>query len=161
MGGLSFSGLKIQKKALNVKIQYFFVRRFFMRTAYCNFAKKMNKCLLCGNDLSGRSDKKFCNDLCRSEYHNRKRKRENRKLSIYRKMLISNRKILMSHTSLGTGKVRKTVLVFQHFNFEIYTSSKPRFMRPTLYYCFNYEYFISRTGIVHIRDIYIQLNDYL
>jgi hypothetical protein len=36
----------------------------------------MKRCKTCGYKFAGRSDRKFCSDICRSDFHNKKYKRE-------------------------------------------------------------------------------------
>lgn len=50
----------------------------------------MNKrCLTCGEKLSGRSDKKFCNQACRNDFHNGLKPRYD---SLESRLLLSFRK---------------------------------------------------------------------
>lgn len=52
-------------------------------------------CLTCGNELHGRSDKKFCDDQCRTTYNNRF-KTESLQVKAINAALRKNRKILES-----------------------------------------------------------------
>lgn len=100
-----------------------------------NFAPK--KCLTCGKALTGRLDKKYCDDQCRSSYNNRSRKsHEKRILETYRK-LRRNRTILKSLCPTGKATVRKEFLIEMEFDFSIFTSIFPS--KGNVYY-FSHEY---------------------
>ena len=118
-----------------------------------------SRCMVCGELFKGRSDKKFCSDLCRNEYHNERRRREFARVSRFNSSLFRNRQLLLKYSACGYGNVDRRLLAVDKFNFDIYTSSRKRMFRPTLFVCYNYEYYISRRGIVHIRDISVRLND--
>ena len=54
----------------------------------------MEHCLLCSAPLVGRTDKRFCDDACRSGYHNKKDREQNGMILHINKILKRNRKIL-------------------------------------------------------------------
>jgi len=51
-------------------------------------------CLECGDKIKGRSDKKFCNDACRSAHHNKKNKVVSNPQKTINNLLSKNRRIL-------------------------------------------------------------------
>jgi len=51
-------------------------------------------CIECSEPLRGRADKKFCDDVCRTAYHNRLNKNSNRLVRIINRRLQQNRRIL-------------------------------------------------------------------
>lgn len=55
---------------------------------------KKRECLSCGSSLAGRSDKKYCDDSCRSVYHNRQRQMHESCKRKTDSILRQNRKIL-------------------------------------------------------------------
>ena len=76
-------------------------------------------CLTCQSKLTGRSDKKFCNDACRNEYHNnfcgKKNNLPQRQVAVAMKQ---NRKILNGLYANGIRKIAKTDLECFGFNFK-------------------------------------------
>ena len=48
----------------------------------------------CGKSFSGNENKKFCSTACKNEYHNAKRKGENKEIGPITNILKSNRRIL-------------------------------------------------------------------
>jgi len=51
-------------------------------------------CLECSGPLLGRADKKFCDDQCRTAYHNRQNRNSSRLVRNINRQLIRNRRIL-------------------------------------------------------------------
>ena len=59
-------------------------------------------CLQCGEAIYGRPDKKFCNDHCRSEWHNHRGRQSLKMLKMrYMHALEKNRSILLSCLERG------------------------------------------------------------
>lgn len=79
-------------------------------------------CLYCGAVLSGRSDKKYCDDNCRNNHHYQLRKDDdNSCVKFVNAALMRNRDILKS-LRFNTGCVVKVKdLVNLNFNFELMT----------------------------------------
>ncbi len=80
------------------------------------------KCLSCGKEISGRSDKKFCDVYCKSTYHYQKEKEQTP--SFYRqveKQLKLNRKLLKNFNKAGKSTIRATLLVEEGFNPNYFT----------------------------------------
>ena len=118
-------------------------------------------CLRCGKPLTGRSDKKFCNDDCRTDYHNDKRRIRDKQFRAVNHILSSNWKILSAELRNGHSRVRAKDLAARNFNFEIYTTSRRNFPGGRTYWCYNCAYRISRRGIVHIQESVCRNNAYL
>lgn len=55
---------------------------------------KEKECLECLTPIKGRSDKRFCNDACRSSYNNRRKTDDSDIVRKINKQLYKNRKIL-------------------------------------------------------------------
>lgn len=81
-------------------------------------------CLFCGDGLRGRTDKRFCDDVCRNRWHNQSRrapKMSEQARSIHRQ-LIKNRAILISLLKTRKRcKVQRDVLIRGGFYFEVYS----------------------------------------
>ena len=56
-------------------------------------------CPVCGSVLTGRSDKKFCDDGCRTTYNNRRWQQESEDIRKTHAILRRNRRILLSYSS--------------------------------------------------------------
>lgn len=98
-------------------------------------------CLACGRPVSGRSDKKFCDDYCRNGYHNR---RTSPALSCIRRVngiLGRNRTILESLFTATPGKrkqVKLELLLDAGFRTGYFTHTKKDRMGRTCYYCYDH-----------------------
>ena len=80
------------------------------------------KCLHCGDHLTGRSDKKFCTDHCRSAYNNQNKSVHENAILQVNSQLRRNRTILKSLCPVGKATVRKEVLSEMGFSFRHFTS---------------------------------------
>lgn len=81
-------------------------------------------CLFCGTVLSGRSDKRYCDDDCRNRYHYHTRKIEKNDKSVVKSVndiLSFNREILFSLNRKRSAVVKKQCLVEKRFDFELIT----------------------------------------
>jgi hypothetical protein len=99
------------------------------------------KCLECGTEIYGRSDKKFCSDQCRNTYNNRTTAVENSYIRRVNYILRKNRRImeeLLASAQKDAIKVRKRDLMDKGFNFEYYTNIYKT--KTDKYYYFSYEY---------------------
>ena len=75
-------------------------------------------CLFCGTTLSGRSDKKYCDDNCRNNYHYRLKKDSNIIIKSINASLIKNREILKSFITGMKTVVLKEKFVELNFDFD-------------------------------------------
>lgn len=99
------------------------------------------KCLNCGEEFIGRSDKKFCGDQCRSLFNNQI-KREHEKLILdINKTLRKNRKILKQFNPEGKTTIRKEYLVKSGFDFRYYTHTFKTKNDNIYKFCYEYGYF--------------------
>lgn len=81
-----------------------------------------NYCLDCGTPLMGRVDKKFCNDQCRNNYHNKENREESTLIRNVNTILRKNRNVLRDLNPVGKAKVKKHELVTLGFNFKYFTN---------------------------------------
>ncbi|MCF0177701.1 MAG: hypothetical protein HUJ90_03665, partial [Bacteroidales bacterium] len=63
------------------------------------------KCLECGEDFVGRSDKKFCCDLCRTSYYNKIYRNKNANMAEVNRILSRNRHFLAGNYAKGITKI--------------------------------------------------------
>jgi hypothetical protein len=99
-------------------------------------------CLDCNKPIKGRADKKFCDDLCRNNYHNRLNSDETPLVRNINNVLRKNRRILQDLLSGMEKKVLvidKIKLAEKGYQFdyctEHYTTTKENEQ-----YCYCYEY---------------------
>lgn len=107
-------------------------------------------CPQCGASFQGRSDKIFCSDGCRSDFHNERRRAQEKELRAVNRILASNWRLLMKQLRIGQTEVPTEELAARDFNFGIYTASRRRFPGKRLFWCYNCAYRIDKAGIVHI-----------
>ena len=107
-------------------------------------------CLECGSSITGRSDKKFCDDACRTAYHNRIHKEDSDFIRNVQSILRKNRKILSDLYSSKDFNLSKEFLILQGFNFDFHTNSSSKSNGKNCYYCFDYGYLIKEDGRLEI-----------
>lgn len=113
-------------------------------------------CLTCEKELSGRSDKKFCNDQCRNIYNSARQKNIRAAEPIYIKMVIDilrkNRKILAALDPVPKEPVivHRSRLVNLNFNFDFITSTLDTHRGHHYRYCFEYGYRILEDAKVMV-----------
>jgi predicted nucleic acid-binding Zn ribbon protein len=104
--------------------------------------KTEKACTLCGKVLKGRSDKKFCDDYCRSSYNNERKGVVNNYIRNVNNALGKNRRILEGLIREGEqrGGASREKLLQLGFQFSyithIYTNSKG----SVYYYCYDHGY---------------------
>ena len=91
---------------------------------------KERQCLECGEPLRGRADQKFCNDLCRNAYNNKKLGVSSKYMRKINRILKRNHSILkeLNHTDKTTvlkNSMEKSGFNFNYFT-HIYTTLKGR-----------------------------------
>lgn len=122
---------------------------------------KTKKCLACGNNLQGRSDKVFCDAHCKSSYHYRKSIQESpRFYNQVDNQLKLNRKILKSFNKSGKATIRASKLIELGFNPKFFT----HYWKNTKgdVYLFVYEYgFLRRLEHEIEKYILIQWQNYM
>ncbi|MDD2292843.1 MAG: hypothetical protein PHD07_01370 [Bacteroidales bacterium] len=108
------------------------------------------KCMECGKQFVGRSDKKFCCDMCRNSYNNRLRNRRDREVIRINNILSRNRRILAKLCKTPKSTLPVSVLRENYFNFKYCTSVSRKATGRTIYCCYDYAYYITLSGIAHI-----------
>ena len=106
----------------------------------CDVTAEKSLCLDCGKPISGRSDKKFCNDICRNSYNNKLNSDSNNYVRTINNALRKNRRILEElipgeeeKTKVSKSKLDKLGFNFSYFTNEYITQKGQR-------YFFVYEY---------------------
>lgn len=86
-----------------------------------SFSEGNRCCAFCGRELTGRADKKFCDDTCRNNYAYRRNKYGDEVISKINKSLQNNRTVLRSMVRSGRKIVKKQTLVDNGFDFNVIT----------------------------------------
>lgn len=104
-------------------------------------ATTVRQCQYCGNKITGRTDKKFCNDYCRNAYNNQLKSANSPAVRNINNALIKNRRIL--EAMLGTEKMvkqPKDKLLNQGFNFKYFTHHYTNQKGNVYFFCYEYGY---------------------
>lgn len=122
---------------------------------------KRKVCKSCGKELTGRSDKVFCDLHCKSSYHYRRSLEEAPRF--YNKVdnqLKQNRRILKAYNKAGKATVRIGVLESEGFNPKFFTHYWKNQKGDV--YLFVYEYgFLKKKEQNLEKYILIQWQDYM
>lgn len=78
-------------------------------------------CIYCNESIKGRSDKKFCNDHCRSAHNSSNNGSRNNLIKATHKTLQKNRIILQTLNATGKCKVSRKTLKEKGFDFSYFT----------------------------------------
>lgn len=117
---------------------------------YKSRKEEEQKCLSCGKELYGRSDKKFCSLECKNGYNYRKE----RTWRLYRNRVLTslsrNHTILEDCLRRGVCSVDITTLELEGFVPGCITGYSKR-SRHSIYYCFDIKYCMSGSRVFNIR----------
>jgi uncharacterized Zn ribbon protein len=99
------------------------------------------KCLECGEEFVGRSDKKFCSDSCRNTYNNKLNSDENNIVRNTNNILRKNRRILKSIIPNGKVKtISKNRLLAEGYNTKHLTDFLKTKAGKVYFFCYEYGY---------------------
>ena len=83
---------------------------------------EQKKCVACGKELTGRSDKRFCDLHCKSSYHYRRSlEEEPRFYNRVDNQLKTNRRILKQYNKAGKATVRSSLIKDEGFDSKFFT----------------------------------------
>jgi len=97
-------------------------------------------CLDCGEPLRGRADQKFCNDLCRNSYNNKKLSGSTNYMRKINRILKKNHAILEELNPEEKSTAFKSVLEKKEFNFKFYTNIYTTKTGRVYYFCYDQGY---------------------
>jgi len=101
---------------------------------------KKRICPECGEEYTGRTDKKFCSPGCRSTHHNRRNAEDTIFQRSINNILRHNRNVLAELNPEGKATVRKDRIIDRGFKFRYFTNEY-RTRNNTLYhFCYDYGY---------------------
>lgn len=95
-------------------------------------------CLDCGEPFIGRSDKKFCTDMCRNSYHNKNNGYRNALIRYVNHRLRKNRQILSNLQEQEMAEISRETLTMIGFDWQYFTEEsigKDRILRR---FCYDY-----------------------
>lgn len=98
------------------------------------------KCLECGEPLRGRADQKFCNDLCRNAYNNKKLSGSTNLMRKINRILKKNHAILEELNPEEKTTTFRSVLDKLGFNFDYYTNIYTTLAGRIYYFCYDQGY---------------------
>jgi hypothetical protein len=107
-------------------------------------------CLECSDKLRGRTDKKFCTDMCRNAYNNRLNSNINNYVRNVNNVLKRNRRILEALTVLNESKIHKGKLIEMGFDFKYFTHKKS-VRAGVIYFCYDLGYLATE------KDDYVSI----
>lgn len=96
------------------------------------------ECLDCGTILRGRSDKKFCDDQCRSHYNNQIKAGMQSAMKPVNAILRKNHAILSRLCPQHKTRIKKDDLLKNGFNPDYHTHLHETQNGNTYYFCYEY-----------------------
>lgn len=103
-------------------------------------------CKTCSQPLKGRSDKKYCDELCRNSYHNQHKTARPGCIRSINSRLLKNRQILEQLFLSQRGPVPRNHIERLGFLFPYHTDISVNRKGNIYYYCYDYGY-IELTGM--------------
>jgi hypothetical protein len=105
-------------------------------------------CLTCSLPLAGRTDKKFCDDSCRSSYHAKFSTAESTWVKTINQTLKRNRKILQALNPNGKAKVNRKELTAKGFDFQYFTSIYKTEKNACYFFCYEMGYLLLKKDYI-------------
>ncbi|MEX1189624.1 MAG: hypothetical protein WED33_10225 [Bacteroidia bacterium] len=97
-------------------------------------------CLECRDLIQGRSDKKFCSDICRTAYHNKTRVISDPAVKEVNRILSRNRQILLTCVDRKSPAISEGYLMARGFNFNYFTHQIEDTSGTTSIFCYEIGY---------------------
>jgi hypothetical protein len=108
-------------------------------------------CIECGQRIAGRSDKKFCNDQCRTAWHNKLKCEEYDQIKTTNNILIRNRRILAELIAVGRKEIRTETLTKLGFQFDYFTRAQKERNGHQSHFCYDVGYMPVSKGLYLLR----------
>ncbi len=109
----------------------------------------MRLCIECGRAITGRSDKKFCSEMCRNSFHNKRNRRET-VIQVTNRILQKNYRILQGFLSGNEREITIIRAKSEGFDFNLFTSIEFSPSGEPCFYCYD-------TGYVVMNDCSIKI----
>lgn len=113
----------------------------------------MSYCLDCGGKLSGRLDKKFCDDYCRGHYNNQLNKNKDTTLKEINSILRKNASILRKLEEKRITTCSPHLLAAAGFDFTFFTHQLYGKQGELYYCCYNYGYCLLSENELVVREL--------
>ncbi len=98
-------------------------------------------CLDCGKKLNGRSDKKFCDDQCRSNYNTHRKTGDPLAVRTINNILKKNRRVMEQLINAeGKIKLKREAFTRKGFDFNYHTHTYNTLKGTTYLFCYEYGY---------------------
>ncbi|HKJ77934.1 MAG TPA: hypothetical protein VKA10_00310 [Prolixibacteraceae bacterium] len=97
-------------------------------------------CLECGEPLRGRADQKYCNDLCRNAYNNKKQGTTTKLMRRVNRILKTNHSILKELNTEDKTTIFSSKLEKRNFNFNFFTHTYTTRSGKTYHFCYDQGY---------------------
>jgi predicted nucleic acid-binding Zn ribbon protein len=97
-------------------------------------------CLDCGEEISGRIDKKFCSDQCRNNFNNKQNSDSNNLVRNINNILRKNRRILSELNKAGKTKTHKEKLLNMGYNLNYHTHTYTTKTGTVYFFCYDFGY---------------------
>lgn len=106
------------------------------------------KCLACGKAVTGRADKKFCNDYCRNDFNNSQKGDSTNLMRNINAALAKNRRTMLGLFAEGedTQKAHLDKLVLKGFNFKYFTHTYTNKRGDVYFFCYDTGYLPLENG---------------
>ena len=118
-------------------------------------------CKQCNGEIKGRSDKLFCSNECRNQYHNFDLAEKEADVKRINSILRRNRTILKKLNPTGKTTVRIEYLTIQGFDFSYFTHLYLTKNDNIYRFCYNYGYVLVGTEKVLIVNWQEYMNEKL
>lgn len=97
-------------------------------------------CLACNKHIRGRTDKKFCDDYCRSAYNNKLAIKKNSQIRVITNALRKNRVVLEKWATKKRNPVNLHELLTDGLNLIYFTQVINQPLSNPICYCYDYGY---------------------
>ena len=125
--------------------------------AYKTKENETSTCLECGQELKGRTDKKFCCMVCKNEYNNRKAKEYRYYKNKVITWLTHNHTLLDGLLKQGRTSADLAALELQGFVPHCFTGCKKGRHTHDEYACFDIRYNLSEIKVYNIRRVPLRI----
>ncbi|TRX55513.1 hypothetical protein FNH22_17910 [Fulvivirga sp. M361] len=97
-------------------------------------------CQQCGKELTGRTDKRFCDSYCRNTFNNQNKSEGEKVIAETHIILRRNRKILRQLSPMGKATVRKEVLDTLGYDYRFFTGIYRSRQGKYYYVCYDFAF---------------------
>jgi len=121
----------------------------------------MRKCIGCEDEITGRVDKIFCSDYCKSNYHYKKNIEKEKGLFVFiDRQLKLNRRLLNHFNKAGKAVIRKEELLKAGFNPKYFTHYWKNKKGDVYLFCYEFG-FLEKQEQGRSKYVLVQWQDYM